>query len=59
MAETFENKLVDRRVVKRYVRKGIVDEKDYAAWLKSLPDLSEQAVPVEAAMDGEPADDEA
>ena len=59
MADTFENKLVDRRVVKRYVRRGIVDEKDYAAWLKSLPDLADQALPVESAMDGEPTDDEA
>jgi hypothetical protein len=59
MAETFETKLIDRRVVKRYVRKGIVDEKDYAALLKALPDLADQALPVESAMDGEPADDEA
>jgi hypothetical protein len=59
MAETFETKLIDRRVVKRYVRKGIVDEKDYAAWLKSLPDLADQALPVESAMDGELKDDEA
>jgi hypothetical protein len=59
MAETYEIKLIDRRVVKRYVRKGIVDEKDYAAWLKSLPDLADQALPVESAMDGELTDDEA
>ena len=59
MAETFETKLIDRRVVKRYVRKGIVDEKDYAALLKALPDLAENALPVESAMDGESADDEA
>jgi hypothetical protein len=57
MSETFETKVIDRRVVKRYVRKGIVDEKDYAAWLKALPDLADQAVPVEAAMDGELTDD--
>ncbi len=54
MAETFETKLIDRRVVKRYVRKGIVDEKEYAAHLKALPDLADQAVPVESAMDAEP-----
>jgi hypothetical protein len=58
MAETFETKLIDRRVVKRYVRKGIVDEKDYAAWLKALPDLADQALPVESAMDGELTDDD-
>jgi hypothetical protein len=53
MAETFETKLIDRRVVKRYVRKGIVDEKEYAAHLKALPDLADQAVAVESAMDAE------
>jgi len=62
MAETFETKVIDRRVVKRYVRKGIVDEKEYAAYLKALPDLADQALSVEAAMDGDlddAADDEA
>lgn len=57
MSETFETRVIDRRVVKRYVRKGVVDEKDYAAYLKALPDLADQAVPVESAMDGELTDD--
>jgi hypothetical protein len=52
MAE-FENKLVDRRTAARYLRKGIVDEKEYAAYLKALPDLADQAMPIEAAMDAE------
>ncbi len=49
MAE-LENKHVDKRVAHRYVRKGIVDDKEYEKFLKSLPDLAEQAVPVEASM---------
>jgi hypothetical protein len=57
MAETYEIKLIDRRVVKRYVRKGIVDEREYAAHLKALPDLEAQALSVESAMDGELDDD--
>jgi len=57
MADTFDDKVLDRRVVKRYVRKGVVDEKDYAAYLKALPDLADQALPVESAMDGERLDD--
>jgi hypothetical protein len=57
MAETYEIKLIDRRVVKRYVRKGIVDEKEYAAHLKALPDLESQALSVESAMDGDLDDD--
>jgi hypothetical protein len=43
--------------VKRYLRKGIVDEKEYAAHLKALPDLEANALSVESAMDGEPTDD--
>lgn len=52
MAE-IENKLVDRRTAHRYLRKGVLDEKDYDRYLKSLPDVAEQALPVEAAMEGE------
>jgi len=52
MAE-IENKLIDRRTSARYLRKGVLDEKDYERYLKSLPDLADQAVPVEAAMEGE------
>ncbi len=48
MAETVDAKLYDKRVVQRYVRKGRVDEKEYERHLKSLPDLEDQAVPVES-----------
>jgi hypothetical protein len=58
MADQFENKTIDKRVVSRYVRRGIVDEKDYQQHLKSLPDLADQALDIEVAMDGEPDDDE-
>ena len=58
MAETFENKQIDKRVVHRYVRKGIVDEKEYASHLKALPDLEADALPVDAALDGDYLDDE-
>jgi hypothetical protein len=57
MADQFENKQIDKRVVNRYVRKGIVDEKDYDKHIKSLPDLADQAIAIESAMDGE-LDDE-
>jgi len=57
MAETFENKQVDKRVVSRYLRKGIVDEKDYERHLKALPDLADQAVAIEAALDTDLDDD--
>ena len=58
MADQPENKTVDKRVALRYVRKGIVDEKDYERYVKSLPDLAEQAMPVEASMEHDDLDDE-
>ncbi len=57
MSDPFQNKLVDKRVAQRYVRKGVVDEKDYEKHLKGLPDLAEQAVPIEASIDGDDLDD--
>jgi len=58
MADQFENRQIDKRVVHRYIRKGIVEEKDYAQLLKSLPDLTDQAVAIESAMEGEPDDED-
>lgn len=57
MADQFENRQIDKRVVSRYVKKSIIDEKDYEKHLKSLPDLADQAMAIEAAMEGEPDDD--
>jgi hypothetical protein len=56
MADSFENKLVDKRVAHRYVRKNVVDEKDYEKYVKTLPDLADQAVPIEASMDDDDLD---
>jgi hypothetical protein len=41
------SKYLDRRVVERYIKKGLLDEKEYARLLKALPDLSEKAAKVE------------
>ena len=57
MADPIDNKLVDKRVAHRYVRKGVVEEKDYEKYVKSLPDLADQAVPIEASMDSDDLDD--
>ncbi len=57
MSDPFQNKLVDKRVAQRYVRRGVVDEKDYEKHLKGLPDLAAQAVPIEASIDGDDLDD--
>ncbi|HSN92520.1 MAG TPA: hypothetical protein VLS93_14910 [Anaeromyxobacteraceae bacterium] len=51
MADQPENKVVDKRVAVRYLRKGLLDEKDYERHLKSLPDLADDAMPVEASIE--------
>jgi len=43
----FPNKYLDRRVVERYLKKGLIDEKEYARLLKALPDLADRAVKVD------------
>ena len=53
MTDSFDNRLIDKRVANRYVRKGLVDEKDYEKYMKALPDLADQALPIESAMEGE------
>jgi hypothetical protein len=58
MADPIETKLVDKRVAHRYVRKGVLDEKEYEKHLKSLPDLADQALTIEASMEGEELDEE-
>lgn len=58
MAETFENKHIDKRVVQRYLRKGVVDEREYATHVKALPDRADDALPVDAALDGVDLDDD-
>jgi hypothetical protein len=58
MADPIETKVVDKRVAQRYVRKGLLDEKDYEKHIKSLPDLADQALTVEASMEGEDLSDD-
>jgi hypothetical protein len=58
MADAPDPKLFDKRVAHRYVRKGRLDEKEWDKHLKSLPDLADQAVPVESDLDGEDLDDD-
>jgi hypothetical protein len=54
MADQFENRHIDKRVAHRYLKKAVIDEKDYEKHIKSLPDLADQAVAIESAMEGEP-----
>jgi len=38
---------LDRRVVERYIKKGLLDEKEYQRHLKALEDLADKAGSVE------------
>jgi hypothetical protein len=58
MADQIENRHIDKRVAHRYLRKGVVDEKDFDRYIKTLPDLAEHAMPIEALMEGQPDDTE-
>ena len=52
MAEKKEEipfRYLDRRVVERYLKKGLLDEKEYHRRLKALDDLAEKAGTVETA----------
>jgi len=58
MADPIDSKLIDKRVAQRYLRKGILDEKEYAQHVKSLEDLADRAVEIEASIDSEDLDDD-
>lgn len=58
MADEIDRKLIDKRVVSRYLAKGRVDEKEYERYVKALPDLAGQAVPIESDLGDDYLDDE-
>ena len=45
--DELSTKYLDRRVVERYIKKGLLEEKEYARLLKALPDLADKAAKVE------------
>ena len=57
MAETQDPKLFDKRTASRYRETGQLDEKVWERHLKQLPDLAEDALPVETRMSSEPGDE--
>lgn len=50
MAEPLDPKNIDKRTAARYLAHGEVDDKAWDRYLKSLPDVSEKATPVETVM---------
>lgn len=51
--EHLDPRYLDKRVVERYLKRGVVDEKEYNRHLKGLPDLSEKAQRVDAEVEHE------
>ena len=45
--EPLNPRYLDRRVLDRYIKRGVVDEKELARHLKALPDMAEQSAKVE------------
>jgi len=43
---TYPNRLIDKRVVRRYIDKGMVDKAEYAAIIEALPDMEHNAARV-------------
>lgn len=58
MPDQIDRKLLDKRVSSRYLARGRLDEKEYERHLEGLPDLAQQAVPVESDLDGDDFDDD-
>lgn len=58
MADTLDPKLIDKRTAARYLRSGLLDEKAYEKYLKTLPDLADRAMKVEADIGEDDFDDD-
>ncbi len=57
MPDITDPRVLDKRVAQRYVKKGLIDEKDFEQHLKKLPDLADQAVEIESEIENDDLDD--
>ncbi len=58
MAENIDMTKLDKRTAERYLRAGLLDEKAYERYIKSLPDLAEKSTAIETVMPVEGEGDE-
>jgi len=59
MADPIDPRFLDKRTAERYLRSGLLDEKAYERYIKSLPDAAEKSVSVDTTMmEDEDFDDE-
>ena len=53
-----DHRFWDIRTVERRIRRGLVGRKDYDKHLKSLPDVADQAAPIELTAEEMPDDED-
>ena len=58
MSDTIDPKMLDKRTAERYIAAGLLDEKVWEKYLKSLPDLAEKTAPIEATVSEDDIDDD-
>ena len=58
MADPMDPQRSDKRTADRYIKSGLLDEKAYEKFLKTLPDVSDKSVSVETSMDDDFEDEE-
>lgn len=51
MADPIDPKMLDKRIVLRFIKKGVLSEKDYERHLKALPDMADKCAAVEATIE--------
>jgi hypothetical protein len=51
MPDTLDPRMLDKRIALRFIKKGLLSEKDYERHSKALPDLASQAAPIEATIE--------
>lgn len=56
--ESISPMVVDKRVVERNIKKGLLSREDFDKHLSALPDVAEQAEEVKARLGEEPEDDD-
>jgi hypothetical protein len=50
MTDTIDPRFLDKRTAERYMRLGLLDEKAWEKYLKSLPDVADKSAEVETAI---------
>ncbi len=53
-----KEQMYDIRVVDKYIKRGLVSEKDYAAYIAGLTDIAEEGVVVETKLASESSSEE-